>query len=287
MSALKPAKTEDYKIADLSLAPWGRKELTIAETEMPGLMAIRQEFSKAQPLKGARITGSLHMTIQTGVLVETLQALGAEVRWASCNIFSTQDHAAAALVAQGTPVFAHKGESLEEYWDFTHRIFEFGPKGSKTEGPNMILDDGGDATLLMHLGTKAEKDIKLLAKPGSEEEICLFNSIKAKLKVDPTWYSRRLKNIIGVTEETTTGVMRLEEMSAKGTLALRAINVNDSVTKSQVRQPVRLPRVIGGRHQARHRCDGRWQGGAGGWLRRRGQGFGPSTCAHSRAHKCG
>ena len=234
MSVLKFAKNvEDYKIADLSLAQWGRKELAIAETEMPGLMAIRQEFAKAQPLKGARITGSLHMTIQTGVLVETLQALGAEVRWASCNIFSTQDHAAAALVAAGTPVFAYKGESLEDYWDYTHRIFEFGPKGSKTEGPNMILDDGGDATLLMHLGARAEKDIKVLSKPGSEEEICLFNSIKAKLKLDPTWYSRRLKNIIGVTEETTTGVMRLEEMSAKGTLAFRAINVNDSVTKSK------------------------------------------------------
>jgi adenosylhomocysteinase len=235
MSAIKPqpVKTEDYKIADLSLAQWGRKELRIAETEMPGLMAIREEFAKAQPLKGARITGSLHMTIQTGVLVETLQALGAEVRWASCNIFSTQDHAAAALVAQGTPVFAYKGETLADYWDYTHRIFEFGPKGSKTEGPNMILDDGGDATLLMHLGADAEKDIKLLAKPGSEEEICLFNSIKAKLKQDPTWYSRRLKNIIGVTEETTTGVLRLNEMAAKGSLKLRAINVNDSVTKSK------------------------------------------------------
>jgi len=234
MSALKPVKTEDYKIADLSLAPWGRKELTIAETEMPGLMAIREEFAKSQPLKGARITGSLHMTIQTGVLVETLQALGAEVRWASCNIFSTQDHAAAALVAKGTPVFAYKGETLVDYWDFTHRIFEFGgKKGRAAEGPNMSLDDGGDATLLMHLGVKAEKDIKVLAKPGSEEEICLFNAIKAKLKVDPTWYSRRLKNIIGVTEETTTGVMRLEEMAAKGSLKLRAINVNDSVTKSK------------------------------------------------------
>jgi adenosylhomocysteinase len=233
MSVLKPVNTEDYKIADLDLAPWGRKELNIAQTEMPGLMAIREEFARAQPLKGARITGSLHMTIQTGVLVETLQALGAQVRWASCNIFSTQDHAAAALVAAGTPVFAYKGENLTDYWDYTHRIFEFGPKGSKTEGPNMILDDGGDATLLMHLGARAEKDIKVLAKPGSEEETCLFNAIKAKLKVDPTWYSRRLKNIIGVTEETTTGVLRLNEMSAKGTLALRAINVNDSVTKSK------------------------------------------------------
>ena len=235
MSAiLKPVPAHDYAIADLSLADWGRKEIRIAETEMPGLMAIREEFTKAQPLKGARITGSLHMTIQTAVLVETLQALGAEVRWASCNIFSTQDHAAAALVANGTPVFAHKGENLDDYWKFTHNIFEFsGAKGTAEEGPNMILDDGGDATLLMHLGTKAEKDISLLAKPGSEEEICLFNSIKAKLAQDPTWYSRRLKNIIGVTEETTTGVLRLNEMSAKGTLALRAINVNDSVTKSK------------------------------------------------------
>ncbi len=234
MSAvLTPIKNQDYEIADLSLAPWGRKELTIAETEMPGLMAIRQEFAKLQPLKGARITGSLHMTIQTGVLVETLQALGAQVRWASCNIFSTQDHAAAALVAAGTPVFAYKGENLVDYWDYTHRIFEFGAKGSKTEGPNMILDDGGDATLLMHLGSRAEKDLKVISKPGSEEEVCLFYSIKAKLKQDATWYSRRLKHIIGVTEETTTGVHRLAEMSAKGTLHLRAINVNDSVTKSK------------------------------------------------------
>jgi adenosylhomocysteinase len=235
MSAvLKPIKNQDYEIADLSLASWGQKEIAIAETEMPGLMAIREEFSKKKPLKGARITGSLHMTIQTAVLVQTLEALGADVRWASCNIYSTQDHAAAALVVAGTPVFAYKGENLKDYWDYTHRIFEFGgKKGSLEEGPNMILDDGGDATLLMHLGTKAEKDIKVLAKPGSEEEIELFAAIKAKLKVDPTWYSRRLKNIIGVTEETTTGVLRLNEMSAKGTLALRAINVNDSVTKSK------------------------------------------------------
>ena len=231
-AVVKPLKKQDYAIADLSLAAFGRKEMNIAETEMPGLMAIREEFSKAQPLKGARITGSLHMTIQTAVLVETLQALGADIRWASCNIFSTQDHAAAALVAQGTPVFAYKGESLADYWDYTHRIFEFDGKGA-AEGPNMILDDGGDATLLMHLGTKAEKDIKVLAKPGSEEEKCLFAAIKAKLRIDPTWYSRRLKNIIGVTEETTTGVLRLNEMSAKGTLAMRAINVNDSVTKSK------------------------------------------------------
>jgi adenosylhomocysteinase len=234
MSAvLKPIQNQDHEIADLSLAPWGRKELAIAQTEMPGLMAIREEYAKAQPLKGARIAGSLHMTIQTGVLVETLQALGAQVRWASCNIFSTQDHAAAALVVAGTPVFAYKGESLADYWDYTHRIFEFGAKGSKQEGPNMILDDGGDATLLMHLGAQAEKDLKVLGKPSTEEEGFLFAAIKAKLKVDPTWYSRRLKHIIGVTEETTTGVLRLNEMSANGTLSLRAINVNDSVTKSK------------------------------------------------------
>src|SRR5690349_14182041 len=210
MSAvLKPGKPGDFVVADLKLADWGRKEIRIAETEMPGLMAIRQEFAKAQPLKGARVTGSLHMTIQTAVLIETLQALGAQVRWASCNIFSTQDHAAAAIAASGTPVFAIKGESLEDYWDYTHRIFEFGPKGSKTEGPNTILDDGGDATWLMHLGARAEKDIKALGKATSEEEKILHAAIKAKLKVDPTWYSRRLKNIVGVTEETTTGVHRL------------------------------------------------------------------------------
>jgi adenosylhomocysteinase len=235
MSAVsKTAKPADYIIADIKLAAWGRKELNIAETEMPGLMAIREEFAKAQPLKGARITGSLHMTIQTAVLIETLQALGAQVRWASCNIFSTQDHAAAAIAATGTPVFAVKGETLVDYWDYTHRIFEFdGKKGTAAEGPNMILDDGGDATLLMHLGTRAEKDITILAKPSSEEETCLFNAIKAKLKTDPTWYSRRLKNIIGVTEETTTGVHRLNDMSATGDLKLRAIKVNDSVTKSK------------------------------------------------------
>lgn len=230
-AVLKP--TQDHAIRDLSLADWGRKEIKIAEGEMPALMAIRAEYAKAQPLKGARVTGSLHMTIQTAVLVETLQALGAEVRWASCNIFSTQDHAAAALVAAGTPVFAHKGETLAEYWDFTHRIFEFGPKGSAGEGPNMILDDGGDATLLMILGKKAEKDPSVIANPTSEEETCLFASIKAKLKEDPSWYTRKSAQIIGVTEETTTGVHRLKEMSAKGTLPFRAINVNDSVTKSK------------------------------------------------------
>jgi adenosylhomocysteinase len=232
-AVLKPLHTDQYAIADLSLADWGRKEITIAESEMPALMAIRAEYAAAQPLKGARITGSLHMTIQTAVLVETLQALGAEVRWASCNIFSTQDHAAAALVAKGTPVFAYKGESLKDYWDYTHRIFEFGAKGSEGEGPNMILDDGGDATLLMHLGQRAEKDASLLANPGSEEERELFAAIKAKLAVDATWYTRKSAQIIGVTEETTTGVHRLKEMSAKGTLKFRAINVNDSVTKSK------------------------------------------------------
>ena len=230
-AVLKP--TADYAVADLSQANFGRKEIKIAETEMPGLMAIRHEFTASQPLKGARITGSLHMTIQTAVLVETLQALGATVRWASCNIFSTQDHAAAALVAQGTPVFAYKGETLKDYWDYTHRIFEFGAKGSEGEGPNMILDDGGDATLLMHLGKRAEKDASVIANPGSEEERELFAAIKAKLAVDPTWYSRKSAEIIGVTEETTTGVHRLKEMSAKGTLMFRAINVNDSVTKSK------------------------------------------------------
>ncbi len=232
MSAvLKPQA--DLAIADISLADWGRKEIKIAETEMPGLMAIREEFAAAQPLKGARITGSLHMTIQTAVLIETLKELGADVRWASCNIFSTQDHAAAAIAAGGTPVFAIKGESLEDYWDYTHRIFDFGPKGSAGEGPNMILDDGGDATLLMHLGQRAEKDLSVVANPTSEEERILFAAIKAKIAQDPTWYTRKSAEIIGVTEETTTGVHRLNEMSAKGTLLFRAINVNDSVTKSK------------------------------------------------------
>ncbi|HET9978615.1 MAG TPA: adenosylhomocysteinase [Burkholderiaceae bacterium] len=233
MNAVLKPSLQDHHVADLSLADWGRKEILIAETEMPGLMAIRAEYAARQPLKGARITGSLHMTIQTAVLVETLQALGAQVRWASCNIFSTQDHAAAALAVKGTPVFAYKGETLADYWDYTHRIFEFGPKGADGEGPNMILDDGGDATLLMHLGKRAEKDLSLLDKPTSEEETCLYAAIRAKLAVDPTWYSRKSAQIIGVTEETTTGVHRLKEMSAKGTLMFRAINVNDSVTKSK------------------------------------------------------
>ncbi|MDP1647642.1 MAG: adenosylhomocysteinase [Rubrivivax sp.] len=236
-AALKPlpsaAQFPDSAVADLLLADWGRKEIRIAETEMPGLMAIREEFTAQQPLKGARITGSLHMTIQTAVLVETLQALGAQVRWASCNIFSTQDHAAAALVVEGTPVFAYKGETLSDYWDYTHRIFEFGVKDAQGEGPNMILDDGGDATLLMHLGRRAEKDRSVLDRPGSEEETVLFAAIKARLAHDATWYSRKSAQIIGVTEETTTGVHRLKEMSAAGTLLFRAINVNDSVTKSK------------------------------------------------------
>ncbi len=232
-AVLETPRAADHAIADLAQADFGRKEIRIAETEMPGLMAIREELAPRQPLKGARIAGSLHMTIQTAVLVETLQALGAEVRWASCNIFSTQDHAAAALVAQGTPVFAYKGETLADYWDYTHRVFEFGPKGTAGEGPNMILDDGGDATLLMHLGKRAEKDASVLAHPTSEEERALYAAIKARLAADPTWYSRKSAQIIGVTEETTTGVHRLKEMSAKGTLMFRAINVNDSVTKSK------------------------------------------------------
>ena len=221
--------SQDYKVADLSLAAWGKKEIRIAETEMPGLMAIREEFAPSQILKGARITGSLHMTIQTAVLIETLKALGAEVRWASCNIFSTQDHAAAAIAAGGTPVFAVKGETLEEYWDYTHRIFEW-PDGGFS---NMILDDGGDATLLLHLGTRAEQDLSVLTNPGSEEETILFAAIKAKLAVDPTWYSARIGHIKGVTEETTTGVHRLYQMHERGELRFPAINVNDSVTKSK------------------------------------------------------
>ncbi|MDO5104071.1 MAG: adenosylhomocysteinase [Lautropia sp.] len=222
-------ESKDYRIADLSLAGWGRKEIAIAETEMPGLMAIRQEYAAAQPLKGARITGSLHMTIQTAVLMETLVALGAELRWASCNIFSTQDHAAAAMVEAGIPTFAVKGESLEDYWAYTHAIFDW----ADGKPSNMILDDGGDATLLLHLGARAAKDPSLLDNPGSEEERCLFAAIKERLKTDPEFYQRNLDAIIGVTEETTTGVHRLQQMSDRGELKLRAINVNDSVTKSK------------------------------------------------------
>ena len=228
MSAVLKSK-QDFHVADLALADWGRREIAIAETEMPGLMAIREEFTATLPLRGARISGSLHMTIQTAVLIETLQALGAQVRWASCNIFSTQDHAAAAIAVKGTAVFAYKGESLEEYWNYTHRIFEW-PDNAYS---NMILDDGGDATLLLHLGARAEKDASLIAKPGSEEEKFLFAAIKARLARDPKWYSIRLAQVKGVTEETTTGVHRLYQMHKEGRLAFPAINVNDSVTKSK------------------------------------------------------
>ena len=219
----------DYKIADIGLAAWGRKEFNIAETEMPGLMALRKKYGEEKPLKGARIAGSLHMTVQTAVLMETLVALGAELRWASCNIFSTQDHAAAAIAEAGIPVFAYKGESLEDYWEYAHEIFNW-PAGSEA---NMILDDGGDATLLLILGSKAEKDISVLAKPGNEEETVLFASIKAHLAQDANWYSKRLQHIQGVTEETTTGVHRLYQMQERGELPFPAINVNDSVTKSK------------------------------------------------------
>ena len=229
MSAVLESKDfTDYRVADLALAGWGRKEMAIAESEMPALMGIRREYAGKQPLKGARVAGSLHMTIQTAVLIETLKALGAEVRWASCNIFSTQDHAAAAVAAGGTPVFAYKGETVEEYWDYTHRIFEFAERG-----PNMILDDGGDATLLMHLGVRAEKDPSVLAKPSGEEETALFAAIKRRLAAQPGWYSKVSKEIKGITEETTTGVHRLYQMAKDGRLMFPAINVNDSVTKSK------------------------------------------------------
>ncbi|MEJ0035446.1 MAG: adenosylhomocysteinase [Gammaproteobacteria bacterium] len=230
---VKPSGFTDYKVADMKLAGWGRREIAIAESEMPALMAIRDENAKTQPLKGARITGSLHMTIQTAVLIETLKALGADVRWASCNIFSTQDHAAAAIAEGGTPVFAWKGESLEDYWDYTHRIFEFGANKDNPVGPNMILDDGGDATLLMHIGVKAEKDPSIIANPSGEEETFLFASIKKKLASSPGWYSKVSKEIRGVTEETTTGVHRLYQMHKEGRLMFPGINVNDSVTKSK------------------------------------------------------
>ncbi|HUL40385.1 MAG TPA: adenosylhomocysteinase [Burkholderiales bacterium] len=229
MSAVLDSGFTDYRVADLSLASWGRKEIAIAETEMPGLMTVREEFRAQQPLKNARIAGSLHMTIQTAVLIETLKILGAQVRWASCNIYSTQDHAAAAMAAAGTPVFAFKGESLDEYWEFTHRLFEWGDGGF----PNMILDDGGDATLLVVLGAQAEKDPSVIAKPASDEERALFASIKKRLEAKPGWYGRALANIKGVTEETTTGVKRLYQMQKEGRLPFTAINVNDSVTKSK------------------------------------------------------
>ena len=234
MNAVLNSHFTDYKIADLSLADWGRKEIAIAETEMPGLMAIREEYKASQPLKGARITGSLHMTIQTAVLIETLTALGAEVRWASCNIFSTQDHAAAAIAAAGIPVFAYKGESLEEYWEYTHSIFEWpNAKSGDKQFSNMILDDGGDATLLLHLGARAEGDAGVLSNPTCEEERVLYAAIKKRLETQPGWYAARLTQIKGVTEETTTGVHRLYQMAAEGRLKFPAINVNDSVTKSK------------------------------------------------------
>jgi adenosylhomocysteinase len=229
MRAMKEPGTNDHHVADLGLAEWGRREIAIAESEMPGLMALRAEYGTRQPLKGARIAGSLHMTIQTAVLIETLQALGAKVRWASCNIFSTQDHAAAAIAAGGTPVFAYKGESLEEYWEFTHRIFEWADGGA----PNMILDDGGDATLLVHLGTRAERDPAVLAKPQNEEEEVLYAAIRQRLASKPGWYTRLGESIRGVTEETTTGVHRLYQMAKQRRLLFPAINVNDSVTKSK------------------------------------------------------
>src|SRR5258708_4058872 len=229
-ATLKPAaKVSDFKVADLKLADWGRKEIAIAETEMPGLMAIREEYALSAPLKGARISGSIHMTIQTAVLIETLQALGAEVRWASCNVFSTQDHAAAAIAARGTAVYAWKGESLDDYWEYTHRIFEW-PDGGCS---NMILDDGGDATLLLHLGVRAESDPGVITPPSSDEERSLFGAIRARLDADPAWYSPPLPHIPRATEETKTRVQRLYQMAKEGRLAFPAINVNDSVTNSK------------------------------------------------------
>ena len=228
-AVIKPESDQDFIVADMSLAAFGRKEMAIAETEMPGLMALREKHGTDQPLKGARIAGSLHMTIQTAVLIETLAALGADIRWASCNIFSTQDHAAAAIAEGGTPVFAYKGETLEEYWAYTHRIFEWSDGGT----PNMILDDGGDATLLVNLGTRAEQDPSVLDNPTSEEEVALFNAIRARLKTHPGWYSNIQGNILGVTEETTTGVKRLYQLEKSGDLPFPAINVNDSATKSK------------------------------------------------------
>ena len=229
MNAVVDTPTEDYKVADIGLADWGRKEIRIAETEMPGLVATRDKYAAEQPLKGARIAGSLHMTIQTAVLIESLKALGADIRWASCNIFSTQDHAAAAIAAAGVPVFAYKGESLEEYWEFTHRIMEWSDGGT----PNMILDDGGDATMLATLGAKAEQDASVLDNPGSEEERVLFAAIRKRLETRPGWYTKIRDAIQGVTEETTTGVHRLYQMEKRGELPFPAINVNDSVTKSK------------------------------------------------------
>jgi len=232
-AVIEELKKHDYYVADIDQADFGRKEIAIAETEMPGLMALREEFGASQPLKSTRIAGSLHMTIQTAMLIETLNDLGAEVRWASCNIYSTQDHAAAAIAAGGTPVFAFKGETLDEYWEFTHQIFNWGPGDKEEDFANMILDDGGDATLLLYLGAQAEKDISVLDNPSSEEEVALFNSIRKRLDNRPGWYSKALSQIQGVTEETTTGVKRLYQMARDGVLPFPAINVNDSVTKSK------------------------------------------------------
>jgi adenosylhomocysteinase len=232
-AVIEELKKQDYYVADIGLAEFGRKEIAIAESEMPGLMALRQEYGASKPLKGTRIAGSLHMTIQTAMLIETLKALGAEVRWASCNIYSTQDHAAAAIAAGGTPVFAFKGESLDEYWEFTHQVFNWGPGDKDEDFANMILDDGGDATLLLHLGARAEADLSVLDNPGSEEEVSLFNSIRKRIEARPGWYTRALSHIKGVTEETTTGVKRLYQMAKEGDLPFPAINVNDSVTKSK------------------------------------------------------
>jgi adenosylhomocysteinase len=232
-AAIEEMNEKDYHVADLALAGWGRREIAIAETEMPGLMSVREEFRQSQPLRGARIAGSLHMTIQTAVLIESLNAIGADVRWASCNIYSTQDHAAAAIAADGTPVFAFKGESLDEYWEFTHRIFEWPDQDGKPGFANMILDDGGDATLLLYLGARAESDASVLDHPSSEEEVALFKAIRKRLDAKSGWYTQALAAIQGVTEETTTGVKRLYTMAKEGTLPFPAINVNDSVTKSK------------------------------------------------------
>jgi len=232
-AVIEELKKHDYYVADIEQAEFGRKEIAIAETEMPGLMALREEYRDEQPLKGTRIAGSLHMTIQTAMLIETLNELGADVRWASCNIYSTQDHAAAAIAAGGTPVFAFKGESLDEYWEFTHQIFNWGPGDNDEDFANMILDDGGDATLLLYLGAKAEKDISVLDNPSSEEEVALFNAIRKRLDTRPGWYTKALSHIRGVTEETTTGVKRLYQMAKDGEMPFSAINVNDSVTKSK------------------------------------------------------
>jgi len=232
-AVIERSKKQDYHVADIGLAGFGRKEILIAQTEMPGLMALREEYGVSRPLEGARIAGSLHMTIQTAMLIETLEALGARVRWASCNIYSTQDHAAAAIASNGTPVFAYKGETLDEYWEFSHRIFDWGQGDEAENFANMILDDGGDATLLLYLGARAEKDASILDHPDSEEEVALFKSIRKRLTGSPGWYSRALAQIKGVTEETTTGVKRLYQMARDGELPFPAINVNDSVTKSK------------------------------------------------------